>query len=63
MKAGDTLPLLTRKVYGDARIFLRVAAYNQLDHFRELTPGTDLEFPPLKQLIEQTADLPIPDLS
>lgn len=47
VKAGDTLPALTTRVYGDSRYYLQVAAYNSLDNFRYLKPGTTLYFPPL----------------
>ena len=45
--AGDTLPLLCHRIYGDARYYLQVARYNQLVHFSQLVPGTLLAFPPL----------------
>jgi hypothetical protein len=47
VKAGDTLPLLCKEVYGDAGYYLLVARANQLDDFRNLTPGQSLLFPPL----------------
>ncbi len=47
VKAGDTLPLLCYRVYGDARYYLQVAQYNKLVHFSRLVPGTLLAFPPL----------------
>jgi LysM repeat protein len=46
--AGDTLPVLTKRVYGTSAYYLRVAQYNKLDNFRELTPGQELLFPPLE---------------
>jgi nucleoid-associated protein YgaU len=46
VKAGDTLPLLCREVYGSAEHYLRVAAVNGLDDFRTLEPGLELMFPP-----------------
>lgn len=45
---GDTLPLLCLRIYGDARYYPEVAAFNRLDGFRRLTPGTHLHFPPLR---------------
>ncbi len=45
--AGDTLPELTRKVYGSDRHYLEVARYNRLQNFRKLPPGTKITFPPL----------------
>jgi LysM repeat protein len=48
VKAGDTLPLLTKEVYGSAKYYLRVAQANNLDNFRNLSPGQELFFPPLE---------------
>ncbi len=45
--AGDTLPEMTRKVYGSDRYYLEVARINRLKNFRDLTPGTVIQFPPL----------------
>ncbi|NJN17071.1 MAG: LysM peptidoglycan-binding domain-containing protein [Oscillochloris sp.] len=50
VKSGDTLPLLTREIYGSARYYLRVAQVNQLDDFRNLVPGQTIFFPPLDKL-------------
>lgn len=47
IKAGDTLPLMCYRVYGDPRYYLTVAKVNGLNHFQALTPGTDLIFPPI----------------
>ncbi len=49
VKSGDTLPLLTKEVYGTSQYYLRVAQFNKLDNFRNLTPGQELYFPPLEQ--------------
>ena len=46
--AGDTLPLMTQRIYGDAKYYKQVAKYNQLTSFRHLTPGTQINFPPLE---------------
>jgi hypothetical protein len=48
IKSGDTLPLLTREIYGTSAYYLHVAQFNHLDNFRELTPGQELSFPPLE---------------
>jgi hypothetical protein len=45
--AGDTLPALCHRIYGDSRYYARVARFNQLSGFRDLMPGTQLLFPPL----------------
>jgi hypothetical protein len=45
VKSGDTLPLLTKEIYGSAEHYMRVAQANNLDDFRNLTPGQELIFP------------------
>lgn len=47
VQAGDTLPGLCHRIYGDPLRYLAVARANQLDDFRALVPGTRLVFPPL----------------
>ena len=47
VKAGDTLPLLCHRIYGDPKYYLEVARVNSLGNFRSLVPGTDLVFPPI----------------
>jgi hypothetical protein len=47
VRSGDTLPLLCREIYGSSEYYLRVAADNGLDDFRELVPGQRLRFAPL----------------
>lgn len=49
VKSGDTLPLLTKAIYGSARYYLRIAQANNLDDFRQLTPGQIIVFPPLEK--------------
>jgi hypothetical protein len=46
VRAGDTLPMLCREIYGTPEHYLRVAAANNLDDVRLLTPGQELLFPP-----------------
>lgn len=46
VKAGDTLPLLCREIYGSAEHYLRVAEVNGLDDLRVLEVGRELIFPP-----------------
>jgi hypothetical protein len=48
VKSGDTLPLLCREIYGSSSYYLRVAADNGLDDFRNLIPGQKLNFAPLQ---------------
>ena len=50
VKAGDTLPLIAKKVYGSSRYFLKLAKYNRINHFRELAVGKEVLLPPLDQL-------------
>lgn len=47
VRAGDTLPALCARVYGDPAHYVAVARANGLDHFRTLRPGTQLVFPPV----------------
>ena len=47
VRSGDTLPLLTKSVYGTSAHYLQIAAFNGLDDFRNLTPGQEILFPPL----------------
>lgn len=47
VKAGDTLPLMCYRIYGDPKYYLKVAEVNSLGNFRSLPPGTDLFFPPI----------------
>jgi nucleoid-associated protein YgaU len=47
--AGDTLPLMCFRIYGDSRYYSEVAKVNNLDHFRRLQPGEALMFPPLEK--------------
>ncbi|OGQ94553.1 MAG: hypothetical protein A2521_05125 [Deltaproteobacteria bacterium RIFOXYD12_FULL_57_12] len=47
--AGDTLPGLCHRIYGDPAYYLDVARANGIDDFRRLTPGTKIFFPPLEK--------------
>ncbi len=48
VKAGDTLPDLCQRIYGDPNYYLEIAELNDLDNFRNLEPGSTLTFPPAK---------------
>ncbi len=50
VKAGDTLPLIAKEVYGNASYYLQVAKANRLNHFRELKAGMELSLPSLQAL-------------
>lgn len=47
VKGGDTLPLMTYRIYGDSKYYLEVAKFNKLSNFRKLTPGQQIVFPPI----------------
>ncbi|OYY71790.1 hypothetical protein [Sphingomonas sp. 28-63-12] len=47
VNAGDTLPLLCHRIYGDSGFYHQVAEVNGLLDFRNVPPGTQLVFPPL----------------
>lgn len=51
VKEGDTLPLLTERVYGTVRksLYLEIARVNNLDDFRNLQRGQQIFFPPLQK--------------
>jgi len=49
VKAGDNLPSLCYKIYGDSSYYLDVARVNRIDQFRKLEPGTKIFFPPLEK--------------
>lgn len=49
VKAGDTLPLMSHKIYGDSKYYLEVARANNLNNFRKLTAGQELFFPPIEK--------------
>jgi hypothetical protein len=47
VKDGETLPLMTHRIYGDSKYYLEVARVNNITNFRKLTAGQELFFPPL----------------
>jgi len=49
VRSGDTLPLLSKEIYGTSEFYLRVAEANNLDDFRNLRPGQEIIFPPLQK--------------
>lgn len=50
VNAGDTLPLMAYKIYGDKGHHAAVAKHNKLSSFFAIDPGDDLEFPSLDML-------------
>jgi Contractile injection system tube protein len=49
VKAGDTLPLMCQRIYGNPKYYLQVAAINNIGNFRRLTPGLEILFPPIEK--------------
>ena len=49
VKEGDTLPLMTFRIYGDSKYYLEVAKANNITNFRKLTVGRKIFFPPIKK--------------
>jgi hypothetical protein len=50
VKAGETLPGLCGRIYGEPGWYLAVARFNRLDNFRVLAPGTRVVLPPVERL-------------
>jgi len=48
VKAGDTLPLLCFRIYKNSAYYLDVAKANGITNFRDIQPGTRLNFPPVQ---------------
>jgi hypothetical protein len=49
VKQGDTLPMLSYRIYGESRFCFQVAAINRLPNIISIKPGQRLLFPPLKK--------------
>lgn len=49
VKAGDSLPLMTYRIYGDSSYYLEVARINNLRSVQDIKPGDQVYFPPLKK--------------
>lgn len=47
---GDTLPLMTHRIYGDSKYYLEVARANNLGNFRKLEAGQKILFPPIEKV-------------
>lgn len=50
VKDGDTLPLMSYRIYGDSKYYLEVAKANDIHDFRSLSIGKQLFFPPLEKI-------------
>jgi nucleoid-associated protein YgaU len=49
VRAGETLPLMAHRIYGDSSYYLAVAKANGLLNFRDLRPGQEIYFPPIQK--------------
>jgi hypothetical protein len=49
VKEGDTLPLMTFRIYGDSKYYLEVARVNRITNFRKLSVGQKIYFPPIEK--------------
>lgn len=49
VKAGDTLPLMSYRIYGDSSYYLEVAQVNKLSSVNGIKPGDQIYFPPIKK--------------
>ncbi|MFW6259937.1 MAG: CIS tube protein [Tangfeifania sp.] len=49
VKEGDTLPLMTHRIYGNPKYYLEVAKANNITSFRKLKVGQKIFFPPLQK--------------
>ena len=47
--SGDSLPMMCYKIYGNSTHYLQVARVNRLPSFRDISPGTEIFFPPIKK--------------
>lgn len=47
---GDTLPLMTYRIYGDSKYYLEVARVNKITNFRKLNVGQKIFFPPIEKV-------------
>ncbi|MBT6133650.1 MAG: hypothetical protein HN728_06305 [Flavobacteriales bacterium] len=49
IKAGDSLPALCHRIYGDPKYYLQVAQANNIVNFRDIPPGKKVLFPRLEK--------------
>ena len=45
--AGDNLPLMCYRIYGDSSFYIKVAQFNKLNDFRDIKPGDQIIFLPV----------------
>ena len=46
---GETLPIISNKIYGSVDLYLELAKVNGLNSFRSIEEGTELILPPLNK--------------
>jgi LysM repeat protein len=46
---GETLPLISQKIYGDSKYYLEIARVNNINNFRKLKVGQQLVLPPIEK--------------
>lgn len=49
VKGGETLPLIAKKIYGDASRYIEIARVNNLKNFRKLRKGQHIILPPIEK--------------
>lgn len=49
VNAGDNLPLMAFRIYGDSSYYMQVARINGLKSVTDIKPGDQLYFPPIKK--------------
>ena len=49
VKAGDSLALMTYRIYGDSAYYMEVAKANRLTSVQAIKPGDQIYFPPIKK--------------
>ncbi|RMA58870.1 CIS tube protein [Ulvibacter antarcticus] len=50
VQEGDSLPLMTFRIYGDSKYYLQVAKANNISNFRKLKTGQEIIFPPIEKV-------------
>jgi LysM repeat protein len=49
VEAGETLPSIAKKIYGDPALYLEIARVNNLNNIRKLKVGQELVLPPVNK--------------
>lgn len=49
VRAGDTLPIIANRIYGDPGYYLEIAKVNNLKNFRRIKEGQSLILPPIEK--------------